>query len=271
MPQAGPNYNLCVLKPNLVKEWHPTKNTGLKPQELTPGSGKKVWWICKNGHEWEAVIKSRSKGSGCPYCQNSKSVKDRSVAVSNSEFKIEWHPTANGNLTPAAVTMDHPGKVWWICREGHEWQASFIARIQGKDCPVCEQRRNKDIQSRSGTGISNGTAARRSYSMPDTEPFDNFFGADVRKKRRYETSARVTLEVSSSNHLFFARLKNFSQEGMCLEISTALTPGTKVNVRLDRPLLGSSQGSYDSVIKWCKGLADEQGSVYNFGVGVKFI
>jgi hypothetical protein len=50
-----------------------------------------------------------------------------------------------------------------------------------------------------------------------------------------------------------------------------VTPGTKVNIRLDRPLPGSSQESYDSVIKWCKDLTNEQGIVQNFGLGVQFI
>ena len=104
MPQASPDYNLYVLKPNLVKEWHPTKNTGLKPQELTPGSGKKVWWICDTGHEWEAVVYNRSRGSGCPHCNNSTSADHSSVSVSSSEFKMEWHPTANSNLNPSYWT-----------------------------------------------------------------------------------------------------------------------------------------------------------------------
>ena len=32
----------------------------LKPSEITPYSNKKVWWICNRGHEWEAVIGSRT-------------------------------------------------------------------------------------------------------------------------------------------------------------------------------------------------------------------
>ena len=29
--------------PHLVKEWHPTKNGELTPNDFTHGSGKKVW------------------------------------------------------------------------------------------------------------------------------------------------------------------------------------------------------------------------------------
>ena len=32
-------------------------------------SNKKVWWICRKcGHEWEAAIHSRSRGTDCPKC-----------------------------------------------------------------------------------------------------------------------------------------------------------------------------------------------------------
>lgn len=271
MPQANPNYNLFVLKPNLVKEWHLTKNTSLKPQEVTPGSGKKVWWICKEGHEWEAVVYSRSRGSGCPHCNKSNSADGSSVAVASSDLMREWHPTANGNLRPANVTIGDPDKVWWICREGHEWQSTFKARIKGKDCPICAPYLDKNIQSRSLPGISDSAAAIHTDSAPEIEPLDSIFGKDFRKIRRFKTKATVTLEIPSSNDLFYAQMKNFSHEGMCVEASTAITPGTKVCIKLDRPLFRTSHDSFDSIIRWCKGLTDEEGTVYNFGLGLKFI
>jgi hypothetical protein len=271
MPQASPDYNLYVLKPNLVKEWHPTKNTGLKPQELTPGSGKKVWWLCNEGHEWEAVVYSRSRGSGCPHCNNSTSADHSSVSVSSSEFKMEWHPTANSNLNPSYWTPVDSGKVWWICRKGHEWQATFKARLKGKGCPVCGQIKGKHILPQDKTGTGNESVTEWADSMLEIEPLESIFGADFRKIKRFKTKATVTVEVPATEHLFYAQMKNFSHEGMCLETSTALTPGTKVNIKLDRPLSATSPESYDSVIKWCNGLTDEEGAVYNFGLGVKFI
>ena len=61
--------------PHLVKEWHPTKNKDLKPEDFTPRSGKKVWWQCPKGeyHEWKATIHDRSKG-GCPFCSGRKTL-----------------------------------------------------------------------------------------------------------------------------------------------------------------------------------------------------
>ena len=62
-------YNdLQSVNPTLASEWHPTKNGVLTPNMVSYGSGKKVWWRCKLGHEWQAYINHRSNGIGCPIC-----------------------------------------------------------------------------------------------------------------------------------------------------------------------------------------------------------
>jgi len=64
--------NLLVINPELCKEWNYKKNNK-KPEGYTPGSNKKVWWICKEcGYEWKSVIYSRNSGIGCPQCNESK-------------------------------------------------------------------------------------------------------------------------------------------------------------------------------------------------------
>lgn len=62
-------YNdLQTTNPKLALEWHPTRNGNLTPQDFTAGSDKKIWWQCARGHEWEAIISSRSVGRNCPHC-----------------------------------------------------------------------------------------------------------------------------------------------------------------------------------------------------------
>ena len=58
--------SLVDRNPEFAKEWHPTKNGELMPYQVTPKSGKKVWWKCSRRHEWEAIVRSRTRGSGCP-------------------------------------------------------------------------------------------------------------------------------------------------------------------------------------------------------------
>ena len=64
---------LDLSYPNLAKEWHPTKNGELSPKSISYGSGKTVWWICENGHDWQASPNKRtSKGRCCSICAHPK-------------------------------------------------------------------------------------------------------------------------------------------------------------------------------------------------------
>ena len=53
--------DLATLNPALAKEWHPTENGNLKPEDVTPGSGKEVWWLCPEGHPYLMEVNQRAK------------------------------------------------------------------------------------------------------------------------------------------------------------------------------------------------------------------
>jgi len=129
--------NLEVRNPELAKEWANDKNAPLTPGDVVFGSRKKVWWRCKKGHEYQAMIMSRSRGTGCPYCAGKLISKDNNLAAVNPELAREWHKTKNGQLRPKDVTPGSDKKVWWKCSEKHEWKASLYHRKNGKGCPYC--------------------------------------------------------------------------------------------------------------------------------------
>jgi hypothetical protein len=56
--------------PELISEWDSNRNKNLSPFDVSYGSNKKVWWVCKKGHKWNASIKSRTKGNGCKKCSD---------------------------------------------------------------------------------------------------------------------------------------------------------------------------------------------------------
>ena len=129
--------DLATIKPKLVQEWHPTKNSPLTPYEVTVNSGQKVWWKCKKGHEWPATIDSRSNGTTCPYCSGRLPIKSETdLATTNPEIAAEWHPSKNGDLLPSMVSLGTHRKVWWMCSKGHEWQAAICNRRKN-GCPIC--------------------------------------------------------------------------------------------------------------------------------------
>jgi len=69
--------SLAQVNPILSREWHPNKNRNLTPYDFTAGSAKKVWWKCKKGHEWRAIISVRNYSKcRCPYCSKKVILKD---------------------------------------------------------------------------------------------------------------------------------------------------------------------------------------------------
>jgi len=66
--------SLSQVRPDIAADWHPYKNVPLSPSDVIAGGSKKVWWICKHGHEWQTTIGLRVlSGTGCPKCTNQTS------------------------------------------------------------------------------------------------------------------------------------------------------------------------------------------------------
>lgn len=140
--QGGCN-DLATAAPELAAQWHPTKNGDLTPDRVFPGSGKRVWWQCEEGHEWQASIASRARGgSGCPVCAGRKTLPGvNDLATQFPDVAAEWHPTKNGALRPENIQPYSAKIVWWRCEEGHEWQASVKSRVkEHAGCPICANK-----------------------------------------------------------------------------------------------------------------------------------
>ncbi len=140
-----PSKCLATTHPDLVAEWHPTKNGDLKPDQFSKGSGKECWWKCPKGsdHEWKSTIANRAAGKGCPICRGLKAVLSNSLATTHPELAAEWHLTKNGDLTPQQVTKGSGKKFWWKCPKGpdHEWESTVANRVNGNGCRVCLGRK----------------------------------------------------------------------------------------------------------------------------------
>ncbi len=134
--------DLETLEPELAAQWHPTKNGHLRPSDVTLKSHKRVWWICEEGHEWQTRVFQRVGGNGCPVCSNHRVLSGYNDLLTVApELAAQWHPVRNGGLEPSMVLPRHNSKVWWMCENGHEWQASPNNRMAGCGCPFCNQHR----------------------------------------------------------------------------------------------------------------------------------
>lgn len=147
LKKIGINHNKALINkngslednmPKLAQEWNYEKNGILKPSDVTPGSGKKVWWKCKNGHEWEARIDHRASGSKCIYCKRQKAIiGENDLKTTNPELVEEWDYEKNTNIKPEEFMAGSNRMVWWKCALGHSWRASINHRTGGTGCPYC--------------------------------------------------------------------------------------------------------------------------------------
>ena len=66
---AGFN-DLATLYPKIAAQWDAALNGSLTPEMVTPGSHKRVWWRCGEGHVWKTAVYSRTgkQKCGCPVC-----------------------------------------------------------------------------------------------------------------------------------------------------------------------------------------------------------
>ena len=134
---------------NLLKEWNYDKNDDRTPDNCSFGSHLKVWWKCSEGHEWEAVIKSRTYNHGCPYCSRTyKKVllgqNDLVTWCNNNEKQYilrEWDYNLNDGLKPEMFTFGSHKRISWKCCKGHTWSAVIKDRtkVQGNMCPECRK------------------------------------------------------------------------------------------------------------------------------------
>lgn len=138
---------LETTHPEIAKEWHPTKNGSLTPQDVTQGSGKNIWWKCDvaDDHEWQDTITHRTRtinNRGCFCCSGKKIVESNCLAVTHPELSSQWHPTKNGDLTPFDLTFGSSKEIWWQCDkfDSHTWKATPNRRTsRNSGCPFCKE------------------------------------------------------------------------------------------------------------------------------------
>ena len=136
--------SLAFKRADLIKEWHPTKNGELTPYDFSYASNKKVWWICSNGHEWQASINNRNHlNRGCPYCSHNKVLIGKTdLETTYPDIAKEWNYRKNNGLLPSEVLSKSNKSVWWICFKGHEYRTKICNKtIKNYGCPYCSNEK----------------------------------------------------------------------------------------------------------------------------------
>ncbi|MER5359693.1 zinc-ribbon domain-containing protein [Streptomyces sp. NPDC002785] len=131
---------LSEHSPGLIAEWHPRNEA--PPDQFGPGSHHKVWWRCPVGHEYQAQIANRSRGTGCPACSRA----GRDVPAGLLADMPELFAQVDTDTAPADVAellVNSPVRLGWRCSLGHRWETKVRHRaIAGSGCPHCARRQH---------------------------------------------------------------------------------------------------------------------------------
>ena len=143
---------LTSTHPELAAQWHPSANGALRPDEVTAGAGRRVWWTCPEStdHVWAAIVGTRAKrGVGCPFCSGHRVSTTNSLATRFPAVAAQWHPTMNAPLTARQITAGSGKPVWWRCARtaSHVFPATPNRRTApGRTtCPFCIRLRRGEV------------------------------------------------------------------------------------------------------------------------------
>jgi len=109
--------SLVAIYPDIAAEWHPTKNGNLTPDRINKGTGRKVWWLGRCGHEWNMAVCDRTKPirkdkygnitqkpRGCPICSRKQRFKKVKNIDTNQIFESVNDAAAFYNCNPSCIT-----------------------------------------------------------------------------------------------------------------------------------------------------------------------
>lgn len=163
--------DLQFCNPRLAKEWHPTLNGDLTPEQVTPKSGKVVWWKCSNcGYEWQKEIHTVAKGWHCPNCSRTRFYEN------HPDLVAEWDYEKNSDIDIKSLTEHNGKKVWWICKTcGNSYQAKIADRVYGSGCRKCLDKKTSIRRSTPKNGkdllsVHPDIAAEWNYDKNEKNP-----------------------------------------------------------------------------------------------------
>lgn len=151
--------DLETLYPNIAKQWHPTMNGKLLPNQVAAHSNKKIIWVCDKGHVFDATVDKRVSGENCPFCNNRRLlVGFNDLESTYPHIAAEWDYDKNEG-SPKDYTFRSMTQASWKCSHcGHEWTAKIRDRVDSKYqlCPKCTAVKRGEEKHRQALEKSGG-------------------------------------------------------------------------------------------------------------------
>lgn len=137
--RAHPTTSFAFTHPRAASRWHPTRNGSVLASDVLFGTKKKYWFLCEEkGHHYEAPVITQSRGAACNICTGRVVDEQNCMRTTHPELTRDFHPSANGPMTPDNTFASTYKTITWLCEKGHDWPATGHNRAsQGTGCPYC--------------------------------------------------------------------------------------------------------------------------------------
>lgn len=184
--------DLETTHPELAKEWNYEKNGKLTPSDVTFGYGKKVWWRCPVGHEYEATVNKRTSGNGtnCPICASGLQTSFAEQAVFfylKKAFPDAINRYKEAFLGNLELDIYIPSWKIGIEYDGEAWHKEKQKPREFKKYQVCHEHGIKLIRLK-GSPITD--ADRGSYDI--ALHFDNMYEQKILESVVFELYSIIT-------------------------------------------------------------------------------
>jgi len=121
------------------------ENKNIKPRDVFKHSGIKYWFICEEGHSFDATlahISSETEPRWCPYCNgcNEKALECFERSFASHNLSENWDYEKNNGVIPRSVFKGTSDKYWFKCECGHSFDVSLSNISKEKNnrwCPYC--------------------------------------------------------------------------------------------------------------------------------------
>jgi len=132
-------------------EERPIKNRRLRASDLAFDTCEVVWWFCSKDskHEdWQATVRSRTHGDGCPSCSHRRVAEHDSLAAKYPKLSKMFHTSRNAPATASMVSCGSDKTFWWQCLRDrtHVFPSQVKSMVRSwrngnTGCAICSHRK----------------------------------------------------------------------------------------------------------------------------------
>ena len=145
---------LTIRRPQVANEWIRCLDCGDQVDEHSFGSSHRAVWRCNLMHEWDAIISSRSAGSGCSKCHPHRSKREIRIACELAYIFPDISPTDTVRLDPVdkrklicdiyspsnKLVIEYDGSFWHEKKENADADIEKTRRLESLGYTVLHLR-----------------------------------------------------------------------------------------------------------------------------------